>query len=393
VAGSVYFRLDYGPGHVQDATLPVKTREPRKLQDILQAEVKTTLSSLYEYQTGKVHIQLVNQSREKLKVTGIRPVGFPDFIRFVPQERSLDLEPFATAIATFDVSTTGRLATGRYLLLFNIDFLPAAGLDPHRRNLVVTKEVDVGVVGESDLLKLLGVPSFLCLPGCLAIWTWGLLWKMKLFHPATQFELTFGKPEFWLLSLTISGVIAWIYPRLGGANYLRGYDLSTIAQVWILSVTLGGACYSGYTGWKDYQSWKATRLEKGRQDAIRARTPSPGDDPITLLRKLGLQRLGLTLRRGKWHEATVYVVENDNGQSPLWVARQILLEWNDHATSKSREIVEGLLDREADPADLAATLETAREEVSVRWANDQKPGQAFREELELAPAGRIIAQI
>jgi hypothetical protein len=393
ISGNIYFRLDYGEGHILTATVPVKMHDAAKLDDILKVDLKTTLASLYEYQSGRVDLQLTNQSRDRLEIERVRPIDYPKFIQFKPSERALSLGPYASGIATFDVSAEGKISNGKQLLLFEVDFIPSADPSSRTRNLIVSKEVDVGIIGESDLLKLFGVPSFFFLPGCLAIWTWGFLWKIKAFRPQMNFELTFGTPEFWFISISSSMLIGWMYWLLWHVNYLRGYDLADIAWVWGLSICIGGAAYLAYAGTKDHLRHKRERLQASLDEAVRARTPSSGDTPIQLLRKLALQQLGLTLTRKTLGDKQVFIVEQNRGQSPIWVARRIHIEWLDSATPESRKKVTELLDSNGRPEHLAGLLEAAAADVTVRWQDNEPPFQAEQQALQSPVEAKIAEQM
>jgi hypothetical protein len=390
-AGNVYFRFNYDGAQISTVAVPVKIRGGAKAEDILKVNLQTTLATLYEYQSGKVDVQITNQSADELAAS-VWPVDYPTFIQFQPWNRRVTLHPFATSIVQFEVTTAGKLLMGKQLLLFEVDFAPAGEGGFHKRSVVVSKEVDVGVVGESDLLKLLGVPSFLFLPGCLAIWAAYILWKIKLFKPEMGFDLTFPKPEFLVVSVTLSMLLGVLYWIIRGVNILRGYDFADLVLVWILSIAVGGLSYSGYAGWKDYQRRRHEKLQAGLKAAVIARTPSGGDTPIALLKKLSLQKLGLVRTRVEFKGKTWFIVEPDLGQDALWMARRIQCEWHDDATSDSRRKVSDLLDSNGDPGQLADVLQAASPELDLRWEGTEPPTQAARDALTPRGEAKILAQ-
>ena len=87
----------------------------------------------------------------------------------------LDVPPHSTESAEMVISAASQVTPGRYVIEFPVTAEWDEAGYHQMRVLTVDKEVSVGVFFESDLLKVLGVPSFLILPGALVLFTMQLL--------------------------------------------------------------------------------------------------------------------------------------------------------------------------------------------------------------------------
>lgn len=265
------------------ASFKVKSQDIAELADV---QVNTTLESLEHEHPGKVYIDVTNKSNQSITVKDILPAG-PDFIAFEKQGKELPstLSPRETQAFQIHVKADKRVQSGKHLLVFTIQFEWGDG---QTRNLVATREVKVGVLGESTLLQLLGVPSFLVLPGFLVLVMWGLLWTMgvrKSKFDTGQFPLQFSQqatnPQFWVVAITFSIIILAAYIQFY-PDFLRIYGLDDIVFIWLLSaLVLGVGGYLLIANWRIYY--------------LRRQTPSESDDPIDILEKLDRQERGVFL--------------------------------------------------------------------------------------------------
>ena len=138
------------------------------------------------------------------------------------------------------------------------------------------------------MLRLLGVPSFLLLPGVLFLLTYRWLWTSQVLgakNEADRFSVEVTKPEFWLLAITLSGIMAFVYPSVTKHSYLESYNLADMARVWLLSV--------GFA----FVTWLIlfVAIRKYRASVEKGTLPSINDDEFTVLKKLAKQKLGLRL--------------------------------------------------------------------------------------------------
>src|SRR6266571_2406611 len=216
ISGTIYVELKYksqvqgssqAVPRVGFASIKVKSQDIEQLADV---HINTTLESLEHEHPGKVYIGITNKSNQWITVKDIFPAG-PDFISFDKKTSKLpkDLAPRETQAFQIDINADKKVQPGRHLLVFTIQFLWGDEPKIQTRNLVATQEVKVGVLGESTVLQLLGIPSFLVLPGFLVLVMWGLLWTMgfrRSKFDTDQFPLQFSqqqtKPEFWVVAVT-----------------------------------------------------------------------------------------------------------------------------------------------------------------------------------------------
>lgn len=192
-------------------------------------------------------------------------------------------------------------------------------------SLVRDHEVELGIVGESQLLTLLGVPSFLVLPGFLVIVTMSLLWRLGWKPPEkdanASFPLPAAQPEFWVVAVAISIAAVPLY-WLTGRNYLAGYALRDLVLVYGGSIALGAIVYTVIL-------LILRAVHRSRQK----RLFSARDDPLTVLRKLHKAGLTLSLPRVEWQDGgktfqgfLVVPEKIHRDGMDVWIAPQILLD-------------------------------------------------------------------
>lgn len=323
VSGRAYFYIKhhwYQPRDTQEKpaillnSVQLKSRELSAVDKILGVEVKTTLESLNENQPGMAYLVLTNKSNVEINIKEVYPFK-PSFICFnqdkcLPNNKTqkttiknssdtlnvqnenekipvnLKLYSQQSHVIPIQVTASNTVVPGKYLLVFNVLF-DWREIGSHSGNIIVSKEVKVGVFAESEILTLLGIPSLLFLPGVLMLvimrmfWNWGFLKSKTL---TTEFPLQPGQLDFWAVSITISIIIAFVYPRFSKRDYLKGYGLSDVAIVWLISVFLLGCGF--YIVLMIVINWY-----------LQLTTPSEDDDQIETLNKLYWRRLSPVLNR------------------------------------------------------------------------------------------------
>ncbi len=275
-------------------SLPIKTQDLGDLDKVLDVQVKTTLESLASSESGSIYLLLKNNSARTINILSIAPIGkgvsfcrsgkakLPDdslpfcfYSTFYP----VTLTPYQTAIEEFQVRAYERVKAGKYLLAFQIATQSYEGGVPLRRSIVVSQTVDVDVLGESAILKVADLPSFFLLPGALFLLAIGVLWQTKWlqvppFPP--DFPLKWKDPGFWLVSLTLSLLVAilpWLWTGRWYFTSRRG--LQDVALLWFASILAGVAAY---------MAWQLLR---------NLRMPAEQDSPLDALHKLQLRKDGL----------------------------------------------------------------------------------------------------
>ncbi|MGD0007191.1 MAG: hypothetical protein ABSE93_01425 [Terriglobia bacterium] len=350
VTGTVNLRVDYKLGSVPKVltqSLAVKSHEAEAIDKFLDAKIETTLETLDTYHKGKIDLLLTNKLGQDVNVD--IKADAPDFICFDPAQNGcksgmlgegaswlrsvaeklrklygsgqegggvrssseairsgVSLKGYQSTQVPFEVGAKERVEPGKYLVTFEITLKANDGQSADR-SLVKTQVVEVGVLAESTILKLLGVPSFLLLPGCLLMLTVGLLgdYGPSWFRPREKANL----PEpnstyFWLVSITVSGLMAAGFRAVFGWWYFVRYGLVDLVLVWLASVVLGAVLYAGlFLVGQELPRW-----------LVRKRTPTKDDDAATVLRRLWWQRVGLTLER--------YTIKGDKSGEPVFLIKR-----------------------------------------------------------------------
>jgi hypothetical protein len=373
------FRLDYKTGvgngaqsHVLLKSLAVKTRDLSDLDKIPDIQIKTSLEALDSSQSGSVYVVLTNNSTRTMQVTSIAPVGKGNLFcgeetepPSQAQEKSLPfcftsdfkptmLPPYQAITQEFRVTADNRVDPGKYLLVFAATTQSYEGGTLLSRKVVATQPVDVDVLGESAILKVTSIPSFFLLPGALFLIAVVVLWDAKWLQAKTdtmEFPIKYTDPGFWLVSVTLSllvAVLPWLYT---GRWYFTSYGLQDIAILWLSAVVAGGLTY--------------IVLEHFRMRYLE-RTPSEEDSPLDTLRKLKRRRKKLALDRVvlKNKAEPAFVLSGSREDDSIWICPAAKVEFGKVELGVQKEI-ENQLNKDSDPAYLADLL--SRKGVTVTW--------------------------
>ncbi len=384
-AGTVYFRIDYeqlaegkpAASRIHTAEWVVRSRGLKPIDALVDVRIETTLETLEEHRPGKAYLVLANKTDTLLQASLLR-VEAPDFVSASYENTVRAIAPRQSIAYEVDLEADRRVTPGKHLLLFEIEIAQRQGQSVQRRQKLVSKEVEVGILGESAILTLLGVPAFFLLPGFLILVTAGFLWRVGLWKresdtgafalEADQAKLgDVTKPEFVVASITLSGLVTVGF-LLSGRNYLASYGLEDLMWVWLFSVF--GVGLVGYTllmlGRNLYQDW---------------RYPTEADTPIEVLKKLDRQHLGVHLRRVRvpveGGEQEVFLLQDDpEHRSAIWVSPPLEIYWRDTAPLELRERVDKLLGPEDDAGELAKALKEGADAkapgLELRWADSGK---------------------
>ena len=378
ISGTIYVELKYksqvqgssqAVPRVGFASIKVKSQDVEQLADV---HINTTLESLEHEHPGKVYIGVTNKSNQWITVKDISSAG-PDFISFDNKASKLPqyLAPRNTQAFQIDIKADKRVQPGKHLLVFTIQFEWGEDKNIQTRNLVATQEVKVGVLGESTVLQLLGVPSFLVLPGFLVLVIWGLLWTMgvrKSRFDTGQFPLQFSQqpanPQFWVVAITFSIIILAIYIKFY-PDFLRIYGLDDIVLIWLISaLVLGVGGYLLIANWRIYH--------------LRRRTPAEADEPIDILEKLDRQGLGVFLDKVKVNvkpgDATetrpaFLLQENRDDRTTSWVGPGVLVTFKPEASQDLKDKIEEQRKHKRNAFVLAALLKEGlkNKALDINW--------------------------
>jgi hypothetical protein len=178
------------------------------------------------------------------------------------------------------VKADARVKVGTYLLAFQIVAQSSEGGAQLRRIMVVSQPVDVDVLGEPPLLTVTGIPAFFLLPGALFLLTIGLCWSLeeRCWPPPDRddFPLKCSQPNFWLVSVLVSLLIAivpWLFTK---GWYFTRYRLQDIGLLWFASIVAGIACYVIWWFYRNHRRLQAEErirlLANAEAAQLRART-------------------------------------------------------------------------------------------------------------------------
>jgi hypothetical protein len=275
-------------------SLPVKTPNLEDLDKMLDVQIKTTLESLDSSQWGSIYLVLKNNSARPINIPNITPIGRGvSFCRggktqlpygslpfcFYSSFHSLILAPHQTAVEEFPVKAHDRVKAGKYLLVFQIATQSTEGGAPLWRNIVISQAVDVDVLGESPILTVAGIPAFFLLPGTLLLLTIGLCWSLEeRWWPAPdqdEFPFKCTEPNFWLVSVVLSLLIAifpWLFSRRW---YFTRYRLQDVGLLWFASIFAGIGCFVIWWIYRNHRKLQAEERIRLLADAaaqLRSRT-------------------------------------------------------------------------------------------------------------------------
>ncbi|MCX6583710.1 MAG: hypothetical protein NT166_26340 [Candidatus Aminicenantes bacterium] len=346
---------------------------PITVDKIAEIRMDTALTLLEEPRPGTIFIFVRNISTAPITVASIKSIFTDDFISLQIPElgKGRVLMPQESLSVPIIVKANDAVKPGQYLLPFEVCLdLQHYGFS-HMVNQIVTHKINVGLLAESDILKLLGVPSFFLLPGFLMLttflWLWAHLWVMK---EQKNFDIKVTEPIFWVIAILFSLINVPLYSKITGLfgnprNYLIAYGLKDIAYVWGGSIAIGViACLLG----------KAITERKKKK-----RIPSEKDQPVDILHKLARNRLGFKLKQ---YEIKIgdqpqkfFIIEVLNGEKiELWAIRTIIYAWEkqiiptkDYQTRFTDQL------KNADDAEAMATI--------IQEGLDKKLLRVFWEEL------------
>jgi hypothetical protein len=231
---------------------------------------------------------------------------------------TLSVAPLATATAPFGLT---MLALGKDTVVVDAAVSWFDGKCRRAGALTTSFDVETGSSELAMLLKLLGLPALLLLPGVLLLSASAILWRfgLALEHPRapkSEFWFAYASPYFWVLAVCVSfvwyRVYAWLHTDLR-----ETYRLAEVITLWSIALAVGALLHLVAFAVLRLVVWR-------RQRRSAARTPSAADDPWTTLNKLALRGGGLDLARATFGTppATRFILA-DGPDGKLWVCPAI----------------------------------------------------------------------
>lgn len=336
--GSIFFMLHYdkkgttgikGSFGVALATLEVQSRPPDAVNKMAEVVIESALDEIQEQRSGDIYLVVKNISNVPITLAQIKG-DKPDFITLdIPSinAKGLSIDPQKAEVLKIPVKVGDKAHPSKQRIVFTAPFSWIKSGQAGSGSLIVPYTVNVNILGESDLLKLLGVPSLFFMPGFLMLEV--ILILLKRVTPAQKKQVEFSASEVILISVTLSLVAALLYPHITGTigqqrNYLTGYGLKDIYLLWFGSITIGLVFWSAMTGClaliNKYKEYKKAVKE-------RQRMPSEKDSPIEILKKLSLNNIKFPLTqvkvRIKSDEMQCFLISSEITDK-AWVAPHII---------------------------------------------------------------------
>ncbi len=366
------------------AILEIEPPATEVLTSLVTLEIKGDEAVVSRQRPSTLYMVLKNQRDLAVEVTDIRWFG-PGFIVLREGSESCtaddaspgpvtsrSLAPYEQAVLPILVCPEEQIVPGKYNLLASanvtLDGTVLAALS-------VSQAVEVGVLGESDLLNLLGVPSLLLLPGFLFLITLRLL-QVSLVAPVEGAALKPKEADFWAVAIALSIAFAFLYPWAteqlvpeGRRDYLIAYGLRDLVYVYAAAIILG--CLVFFV-WR-ILLWCASLY---RAAQLRRCLPQAGDDPAAILQKLVLAKSDFTLELPAVHIKGTAAAEHLLLLSPwstaetLWVTPPAQLEIRDHFEDpEDGRLANNALQRliEAEDVDAATAGQILKDGQTKAW--------------------------
>ena len=231
----------------------------------------------------------------------------------------LTIRSNATAAFVVDVKAADSVVPGERSLVFDVLLSGGGG---QTRSLVASHTVTLGVIADSQIAQLLGIPIFLFVPGVLVLLIWQLLGGA--FKPLSTYQLpAFDDRNFWVLAIGLSLLFAVLYRPytaalasvgvIGGQrDYLAGYGTRDVYLVWGTAFALTVLLYL---------------LGRLVVTFVQRKDLKPGDSAMSVLRKLGEANRNVYRSQVSRGGTDLLALEDQPKNDNLWVSPPIKVEW------------------------------------------------------------------
>jgi hypothetical protein len=332
------------------ASLVIEPLSTDTLTSLVGMEIKGGDQMVSRQRPGTVYLLLKNQRDLAVQVTNLQWFG-PGFIELraasadcaadtaaAAQSVSRRLGPYEQVVLPTLVCPGEQVVPGKYTLL------ATASVTADGAQLAVlsaSQDIQVGVLGESELLNLLGVPSLLLLPGFLLIITWRILGSLRGASAEGGFELKPKEADFWAVAIAMSLAFAFLYPWVteqilpeGRRDYLVAYGMRDLVYVYSAAIGLGIFTYGC---WRliamlksSYNSWQLARC-----------VPLESDSTIAVLEKLVRAKseieLPLVHLKGTGSDQELFELTPWAIGETVWLAPPIQLVLNDLSADRDKQ--------------------------------------------------------
>ena len=393
--GHARFQLSFerqdakGKGMVEGvafAALAVAERPAADIASIAEVKVRTALTRLRERDPYLLFLEVRNKYSLPIQVSRIIP-GKTQYVKLRLPDLGAEARLAPNEVRAFPVEAVAADAAqpGKRLLVFEVRLAWQERGRARTGSLVATHECQLGVVGESELLKLLGLPTFYLVPGFLILTAFVALWRWVA--PRRTIATPATDPRYWAVVITLSLLMAPAYPAVTGwlgerRDYLSGYGLRDVFRVWMISLAAGLLLWALAA----VVRWGGLKLSR------RFLAPSPGDRPIWFLDKLAVAGVTLPLPETTvtvgGQQTTCFVAQLE--QHGRWLLPGISWQWT-REDSEGYDAFRRSLWAASSPWALARALARGRKKRSVVVAWDGTgpiKGPTSGDELDKASAAQ-----
>ena len=325
----------YGLAAVSTTNLTVQDRAAKAATDLVELRLQGSLANLESGRAGILYVVVTNKSTIPIWLSSLR-VAVPQFLtvcvadfgcgnaettqkigesQVVAVGIGKRIDPHQVQLLTISLSANPAVEPGAHSVVVTASITWREGGMAQNGTAASTLELTSAVLGEKDILSVIGIPSLFLIPGFVVTVTFGLFWKylspkadIQLLQPMT--------PGFWMVPITLSLIgVPLAYPAFpAGRAILAGtYSQSYIAQVWAVALAIGILAYLvarlGLAGWTSYF------------------VPAANDSQLKIIEKLARNGKSLMLPIvdvGPDGQAeTVYRLYDDNSRNVVWVSPSV----------------------------------------------------------------------
>ncbi len=409
--GTVQLRVAYrtspSPAREQAvfASLNISDTGAELVEKLASASLETVAGPLTDYRTQIAYLQLANSSNRALEATVTWHA--PVFVKIVPREAKgakprgnpatavdVTIPAHDKVLAPFALKLEGAIEPGKHKLIFDTNFRWQSGNEQRSGTLLVPYEITSNILGESEILQLLGIPSFLLLPGALLLMVIAMLrklgWKISRDAGELAIPTDVKSAEFWVLAVSLSIVAGFVFYLAKGRTYLSGYSTRDMLEVWSFTTLVGVLGYA--------IAAVLTSLYLRHRAAV---TPAEQDTPVAVLYKLERTHQGLKLELLEFTVAGQKQVgflfgRRTQERRSYWVLPRIIVKWDAKAPPNLQEQVDEAITNEH-TQELARLLEVGSVAgvLQVSWNGSdsfRKPYVAKNEEIQFRNESRCVVQ-
>lgn len=359
--GSVIFEASYRTAGVPAVLFTTISFTADIAQKLVDATLDGTPDPISQQRPGNLYLIVTNNLNVTAKASA-QPHK-PSAGLEISAVGTFEIPPRSTAARRIELSTAGRVTPGSQDAAIDVDIHWERDGQTDRRYFALTKTITVGVFFESELLKALGVPSFLLLPGCIVIFTLLALlntgWLGVKNHSSLP-SLNNTQPVFWIIVLPLSGFLLLLYYWITGINCLLNYGVIDIGYLWGSGFVLGCIWFLLYAAWIKYHF------------------VTSADTPLQVLEKLA--RNGLSLERPAWefkvngNDVTGLALEDtDDNPAQFWVSPKVKVTWGAGAGAQQQQY-NGLLNNKRGPRELVRLLHQPDLDVKLEFEGGDLTG-------------------